>query len=41
MMMQNLNRFLLDQIIYDLKNPWQSMEECELPQVLLLHATGG
>ena len=39
MMMQNLNRFLLDQIIYDLKNQWPSMGECELPQVLLLHTT--
>jgi hypothetical protein len=33
MMMQSLNRFLLDQTIYDQKNVWQSTEESELPQV--------
>jgi PAB-dependent poly(A)-specific ribonuclease subunit 2 len=37
MMMQGLNRFLLDQTIYDLKNAWQNTEESELPQVLPLY----
>lgn len=37
-MMQNLNRFLLDQIIFDLKNARQITEDSELPQVLMIKA---
>lgn len=40
MMMQSLNRFLLDQTIYDQKNVWQqNSAESELPLVLMIKAT--